>query len=86
MQVQDMTNVPTDIEIAQAANKLPISEVAAKINLKPDNIIPYGHDKAKISYDFLDTLGSQEEGKLILVTAISPRLNGLSKKIEWIHS
>ncbi|MBJ89578.1 MAG: formate--tetrahydrofolate ligase [Woeseia sp.] len=74
-----MTNVPTDIEIAQAANKLPISEVAAKINLKPDNIIPYGHDKAKISYDFLDTLGSQGEGKLILVTAISPTPAGEGK-------
>ena len=74
-----MTNVPTDIEIAQAASKLPISEVAAKINLKPDDIIPYGHDKAKISYDFLDTLGSQNEGKLILVTAISPTPAGEGK-------
>ena len=50
---QDMSKVPSDIEIAQAANKLPINDVAAKIGLSPDDIIPFGHDKAKISYDLI---------------------------------
>ena len=74
-----MSNVPTDIEIAQAADKLLITEVASKINLKPDDIIPYGHDKAKIGYDFLNTLEGRDEGKLILVTAISPTPAGEGK-------
>jgi formate--tetrahydrofolate ligase len=74
-----MTNVPSDIEIAQAANKIHINDVAAKIGLSADDIIPYGHDKAKISYDFLDSLEKNGDGKLILVTAISPTPAGEGK-------
>ena len=74
-----MTSVPSDIEIAQAANKRHINDVAAKIGLSADDIIPYGHDKAKISYDFLDSLGKNGDGKLILVTAISPTPAGEGK-------
>jgi formate--tetrahydrofolate ligase len=74
-----MTSVPSDIEIAQAASKLHINEVAAKIGLSADDIIPYGHDKAKISYDFLDSLDRNGDGKLILVTAISPTPAGEGK-------
>ncbi|MDG2375793.1 MAG: formate--tetrahydrofolate ligase [Woeseiaceae bacterium] len=74
-----MSKVPSDIEIAQAANKKPISEVAAKLGLTPDDIIPFGHDKAKISYDFLKGLDNREDGKLILVTAISPTPAGEGK-------
>jgi formate--tetrahydrofolate ligase len=74
-----MTSVPSDIEIAQAANKLHINDVAAKIGLSADDIIPYGHDKAKISYEFLDTLEENGDGKLILVTAISPTPAGEGK-------
>jgi formate--tetrahydrofolate ligase len=74
-----MTSVPSDIEIAQAANKLHINEVAAKLGLKTDDIIPYGHDKAKISYDFLESLDGNSDGKLILVTAISPTPAGEGK-------
>ena len=74
-----MTSVPSDIEIAQAANKIHINDVAAKIGLSADDIIPYGHDKAKISYDFLDSLEKNGDGKLILVTAISPTPAGEGK-------
>ena len=74
-----MSNVPTDIEIAQAANKHPIFEIAAKLNIPADDIIPFGNDKAKIGYDFLSSLGDKEDGKLILVTAISPTPAGEGK-------
>jgi formate--tetrahydrofolate ligase len=74
-----MSNVPTDIEIAQAASKRPIFEIAAKLNIPADDIIPFGNDKAKIGYDFLSSLGDKEDGKLILVTAISPTPAGEGK-------
>ena len=79
MKIQNMSKVPSDIEIAQAANKKPISDVAAKLGLTPDDIIPFGHDKAKISYDFLKGLDNRQDGKLILVTAISPTPAGEGK-------
>jgi len=74
-----MSKVPSDIEIAQAASKLPIGEIAAKLNIPTDDIIPYGHDKAKIGYDFLSNLDGRKDGKLILVTAISPTPAGEGK-------
>jgi formate--tetrahydrofolate ligase len=74
-----MTKVPSDIDIAQAANKLPISEIASKLGIPTDDIIPFGHDKAKIGYDFLSSLDDKKDGKLILVTAISPTPAGEGK-------
>jgi len=74
-----MSKVPSDIDIAQAASKRPISEIAAKLNIPNNDIIPFGHDKAKISYDFLSNLGDKKDGKLILVTAISPTPAGEGK-------
>ncbi len=74
-----MTNVPSDIDIAQAAKKKPIAEIAAKINIPADSIIPYGHDKAKITYDYLESIEDNPDGKLILVTAISPTPAGEGK-------
>ncbi|MEM7503427.1 MAG: formate--tetrahydrofolate ligase [Pseudomonadota bacterium] len=74
-----MQKVLSDLEIAQAANKLPISDIAAKLDIKGRDIIPYGHDKAKLSYDFLDGLDNRTDGKLILVTAISPTPAGEGK-------
>ena len=59
-----MTNVPSDIEIAQAANKIHINDVAAKLGLKTDDIIPYGHDKAKISYSDRELTVEGQNGKL----------------------
>ena len=74
-----MSKVPSDIDISQAANKLPILEVAATLNIPAEDIIPYGHDKAKISYNFLQGLNDKPDGKLILVTAISPTPAGEGK-------
>ncbi|HSD68362.1 MAG TPA: formate--tetrahydrofolate ligase [Woeseiaceae bacterium] len=74
-----MKKVPSDIEIAQAARKLPITEVAGRLGMAPQDLIPYGHDKAKVSYDFLQQLDGRPEGKLILVTAISPTPAGEGK-------
>jgi formate--tetrahydrofolate ligase len=74
-----MSKVPSDIEIAQAADKLPIADIAGKLGIEPTDIIPFGHDKAKISYDFLGQLDDRPDGKLILVTAISPTPAGEGK-------
>jgi formate--tetrahydrofolate ligase len=74
-----MTKYPSDLEIAQAAEKLPIWEVAAGLGIPTDNLIPYGHDKAKIDYDFLESVQDRPDGKLILVTAISPTPAGEGK-------
>jgi formate--tetrahydrofolate ligase len=51
-----MTDVPSDIDIAQAATKHPISDVAAKLKLEPNDIIPFGHDKAKNSERSMATM------------------------------
>jgi len=69
----------TDIDIAQAAKLEKISIIAKKINIPEDSLEPYGHYKAKISLDFLDSLEDKEDGKLILVTAISPTPAGEGK-------
>ena len=64
--------VKSDIEIAQAATLLPIQEIGARLNIPAEALIPYGHDKAKISADFLRSNDDKPDGKLILVTAVSP--------------
>ncbi len=64
--------VKTDIEIAQAANVRPIQEIAAKLDIPADALIPYGHDKAKLTAEFIQANGKAKDGKLILVTAVSP--------------
>ncbi|MEQ9561515.1 MAG: formate--tetrahydrofolate ligase, partial [Woeseiaceae bacterium] len=74
-----MTKVPSDIDIAQAAKTLPIADVASNLGIPVEQLIPYGHDKAKISYDFLQQLNGRPDGKLILVTAISPTPAGEGK-------
>ena len=71
--------VKSDIEIAQAANIRPIQEIAKKLNIPPEALIPYGHDKAKISADFIKSKASAKTGKLILVTAVSPTPAGEGK-------
>ncbi len=71
--------VKTDIEIAQAANVRPIQEIADKLNIPADALIPYGHDKAKISADFIKANAKAKDGKLILVTAVSPTPAGEGK-------
>ena len=72
-------SVKSDIEIAQAADIRPIAEIAAKIDIPVESLIPYGHDKAKISADFIKANGKNADGKLILVTAVSPTPAGEGK-------
>ncbi|NNC76798.1 MAG: formate--tetrahydrofolate ligase [Woeseiaceae bacterium] len=74
-----MVAVKSDIEIAQAASLLPIQDVAARLGIPADALIPYGHDKAKINYDFIKANGRKEDGKLVLVTAVSPTPAGEGK-------
>src|SRR6187455_2778161 len=69
----------SDIEIAQAAKMQRISEVAKKLGIPEEAQVPYGHYKAKISLDYLQTIQSKPNGKLILVTAISPTPAGEGK-------
>ena len=69
----------SDIEIARSAKKIPIADVAQKLDITYDNIVPYGHDKAKISDKFLKKISSSKKGKLILVTAINPTPAGEGK-------
>ena len=69
----------TDIEIARAANKLPIQEIGAKLGISEGDLLPYGHDKAKVSQDFINSVQDKPNGKLILVTAINPTPAGEGK-------
>jgi len=71
--------VPSDIEIAQASKMKPIAEIAKKLGIPDDAVSPFGHYKAKISLDYIDTLKGKKDGKLILVTAISPTPAGEGK-------
>ena len=69
----------SDIEIAQAAKLEKINTIAKKLDIPEDSLEPYGHYKAKISLDYLNSLESKPNGKLILVTAISPTPAGEGK-------
>ena len=69
----------TDIEIAREATKRPILEVGAKLGIPAESLLPYGHDKAKVSQDFINSLQGRPDGKLILVTAINPTPAGEGK-------
>ena len=69
----------SDIEIARAAKKAPIGDIAARLGIPSEDIIPYGHDKAKVSARHIRSLRPQALGKLILVTAISPTAAGEGK-------
>ena len=69
----------TDIEIAREAKKRPIQEIGAKLGIGNDDLLPYGHDKAKLSQRFIDSVQDRPNGKLILVTAINPTPAGEGK-------
>ncbi|MGR3342495.1 MAG: formate--tetrahydrofolate ligase, partial [Paracoccaceae bacterium] len=69
----------SDIEIARGASKLPIQEIGAKLGISADDLLPYGRDKAKLSQEFISSVRGWEDGKLILVTAISPTPAGEGK-------
>ena len=69
----------SDIEIAQNAKMLKIKDIAKELGIDEEELIPYGHYKAKISQECIDRLESKEDGKLILVTAINPTPAGEGK-------
>ncbi|MEM8789194.1 MAG: formate--tetrahydrofolate ligase [Pseudomonadota bacterium] len=69
----------SDIEIARAAEKRPIQEIGAKLDIPPEALIPFGHDKAKVAQDFIAGRKGAEQGKLILVSAINPTPAGEGK-------
>ena len=69
----------SDIEIAREASKLPIKEVVAKLGITEDDIDLYGKYKAKLSSEYLKSIQNNEDGKLILVTAINPTPAGEGK-------
>ncbi|ODS01414.1 formate--tetrahydrofolate ligase [Methyloceanibacter superfactus] len=70
----------SDIEISQAATMRPILDVAKdKLGIEAEDLIPYGHYKAKVSLDYIDSLKDKPDGKLILVTAITPTAAGEGK-------
>ncbi len=71
--------VKSDIEIAREANKKPIQEIGAKLGIDSDSLLPFGHDKAKVSEDFIKSVQGNKDGKLILVTAINPTPAGEGK-------
>jgi formate--tetrahydrofolate ligase len=72
--------VPSNIEIAQRARLLPIVPLAQeRLGIPPESLEPYGHYKAKVSLDYLAQLTDRPDGKLILVTAISPTPAGEGK-------
>jgi len=72
--------MPSDIEIAQAAKMQRIAAVAReKLGIGEEHLEPYGHYKAKVSLKYLDSLQGKKDGKLILVTAISPTPAGEGK-------
>lgn len=77
--MSETKTMKTDIEIAQESTLLPIKEIAEKIGLTEDDLDLYGKYKAKISYEKIHSLQSNEDGKLILVTSINPTPAGEGK-------
>jgi formate--tetrahydrofolate ligase len=69
----------SDIEIAQQAKLDRITTIAAKLDIPEESLEPYGHTKAKLSLDYVDSLGGRPDGKLILVTAMTPTPAGEGK-------
>jgi formate--tetrahydrofolate ligase len=85
---EEITNVTsgvaTDLEIARAAQLLPIEEIGAKLDIPPSAIYRYGPHKAKLAMEFVDKVRQRPRGKLILVTAISPTPAGEGKTTTTI--
>ncbi len=79
MPLSQHTNPLTDIDIARKAKTKAIRKVAAKLGIKEKFLLPYGHDKAKISLPFIETLKDRPDGKLILVAGMTPTKAGEGK-------
>jgi formate--tetrahydrofolate ligase len=71
--------MPTDIEIAQQAKQKPIHDIAARLGIPDDALEPYGRTKAKVALDWLAGLSARPDGKLVLVSAVSPTPAGEGK-------
>jgi formate--tetrahydrofolate ligase len=69
----------SDIEIAQQAKLLRVSKIAEKLGIPEEHLVPYGHYKAKVALEYVDSLRARKDGKLILVTAITPTPAGEGK-------
>ena len=69
----------SDIEIAREAQKHSIQDIGEKLGIPRDDLLPYGHDKAKVSQSFINSVQDRTDGKLILVTAINPTPAGEGK-------
>lgn len=67
-----LSPVPSDLDIAQAADIKPIVEIAAKLGINQRHLIPFGHDKAKVHLDVLKDISDRPRDKYIDVTAITP--------------
>ncbi len=77
-----MTKVLSDIEIAQQTTLEPIVKIAEKVGLTEDDLELYGKYKAKVSFDAIKRLSKNEDGKLVLVTAITPTPAGEGKTLN----
>ena len=71
--------IKSDIEIAREAKKNPIQDIGNKLGIPSEDLLPFGHDKAKVSSNFIKSLSDKKDGKLILVTAINPTPAGEGK-------
>ncbi len=69
----------SDIEIAREASKQPIQKIGDKLGIPTEHLLPYGHDKAKVGQDFINSVQDRKDGKLVLVTAINPTPAGEGK-------
>ena len=69
----------SDIEIARAAEKRPIQDIGMRLGIPSESLLPFGHDKAKVSAEFIQSLAGRDNGRLILVTAINPTPAGEGK-------
>ena len=74
-----MSEYKTDIEIAREVTGQHINEIGAKLNINADDLVPIGHDKAKISWSAIENVKNSKDGKLILVTAVTPTPAGEGK-------
>jgi len=74
-----MSEYKSDIEIARETTGEHINDIGAKLNISKEDLVPFGHDKAKISWQAIEAAQSNEDGKLILVTAVTPTPAGEGK-------
>ena len=74
-----MSEYKTDIDIAREVKGEHINSIGAKLNIKKEDLVPFGHDKAKIDWNAIDAAQKNKDGKLILVTAVTPTPAGEGK-------